>query len=75
MAEKTAPTTLIRLPEVLRRTGMTRSSLYRAVSRGEFPRPVKLTERCTAWPDSIVDAWIQKRLTTSEAQGAPQPAA
>jgi prophage regulatory protein len=46
---------LLRLPEVLARTGYSRSSLYRRISAGLFPHPVKPSERISAWPLEEVD--------------------
>ena len=59
MANK--PTTLLRLPKVLSRTGLGRSTLYRLVATGDFPAPIKLTKRSIAWPDSSVEEWIQEK--------------
>ena len=55
---------LLRLPRVLERTGLKKSSLYLAVSAGQFPAPIKLntTGRAVAWADADVDAWIQARI-------------
>ena len=40
---------LLRLPAVLRLTGLGRSTLYRLISEGAFPPPVKLAKRASAW--------------------------
>lgn len=57
-----SPVVLLRLPEVQRRTGLTRSVVYELARRGEFPRPLKLTERSSAWVESEVQAWIAARV-------------
>lgn len=36
------------------------ATLWRKVKSGEFPRPVKLSERVTAWPVAAVRAWMEK---------------
>ena len=41
---------LLRLPEVLTRSGYSRSTLYRRIDAGLFPRPVKPSQRISAWP-------------------------
>lgn len=61
---------LLRLPEVRRRTGISRSELYRRVCAGTFPRPVKVGERASAWPAEEVDAWIAARVAERDAKGA-----
>ena len=52
---------LIKLPEVLRLTGLSRSTLYRKLKEGDFPRPVQLGKRAVAWRESEVIAWINGR--------------
>lgn len=37
------------------------STLWRMVRRREFPRPVKLAPRVTAWPAAVVHQWIRGR--------------
>jgi prophage regulatory protein len=39
-------------------TGLSRSSLYLLMSRGEFPRPVKITGKAVAWPESAISEWL-----------------
>nr|WP_269844201.1 AlpA family transcriptional regulator [Halovibrio salipaludis] len=59
---KNQPETLNRLPEVMRRTAMSRSSIYLAMKRGQFPRPVSLTgSRAVAWRESDIQRWIDER--------------
>lgn len=53
---------LLRLPEVLKRTGMKRSTLYRAIQQGHFVRQVKIGPRCSAWRADRVDEWILKQI-------------
>jgi prophage regulatory protein len=56
------PLLFLRLPEVKRRTGKSRSALYRAVAAGEFPRPVRVGKNTSVWIESEVAerqrAWI-----------------
>ena len=59
------PQSLLRLPEVKRRTGLGRTSIYDAVARGDFPHPVKLSERAVAWPSEAVTRWIEARIAAS----------
>jgi len=44
-------------------TGFARSTIYDMISRGEFPRPVKITGKAVAWPESAVAAWLADRQT------------
>lgn len=62
---------LIRLPETLAKTGLSRTRLYEAVGAGTFPKPVKLgsnaNARAVAWPEEEVTAWIAARIADREA--------
>ncbi len=60
---------LERLPAVKARTGLSRSEIYRRIALGDFPRPVKLGERASAWSASEIDAWIAGRIAARD-QGA-----
>ena len=55
------PEKLNRLPEVMRRTAMSRSSIYLAMKEGTFPKPVKLGRRSVAWRESCLQRWIDER--------------
>jgi len=53
---------LLRLPEVERRTGLKRSAIYNRMATGEFPKPIRLTEKAVAWPESEVTHWIHAKI-------------
>ena len=63
---------LIRLPEVLSRTGYGRASIYRKIGNGSFPGSVKLDgppidpnvfdSRAIAWIEEEVEQWIESRI-------------
>ncbi|WP_134682435.1 helix-turn-helix transcriptional regulator [Paracoccus ravus] len=46
-------------------TGLSRSTIYDLMSKGQFPRPVKLTGRAVAWPESALVAWLDSRQSTA----------
>lgn len=56
---------LLRQKEVSKLTGLSRSSLYSAMQRGEFPKNIRLTQRTVAWPSSVVHDWINARISNS----------
>ncbi len=58
---------LIRLPQVESLTGLKRAHLYGLARRGQFPKPVKIGARASAWQESLVMQWVQARIR--EAQG------
>ena len=49
---------IIRLPEVKRRTGLTRATLYRKIASGTFPKQIPLSVNCVGWYESDVNAWV-----------------
>ena len=65
------PHTVLRLPTVKARTGLSRSTIYLRVSRGAFPAPVSLGGRAVGWIEAEVNAWltaqIKKRRTIAPA--------
>lgn len=60
-------TKLLRLPDVIERTALSRSKIYELLEKRDFPRPVKLSGgRINAWPDNEVEAWISERIAERE---------
>ena len=63
---------LIRLPEVLSRTGYGRTSIYRKMEEGTFPKCLKLggpikdhtkfDSRAIAWIEDEIDQWVESRI-------------
>lgn len=52
----------LRLPQVLSKTGLSRSNLYRLVARGQFPKGFKLSERTVVWDEAQIDGWLQMKF-------------
>ena len=57
------PKQLIKINEVIHRTAKSRSAIYLAVSRKNFPAPHKIGDRAVAWLASDIDAWIDAQTT------------
>jgi prophage regulatory protein len=51
----------LRLKEVETIIGLRRSTIYKLMSAGAFPRPVKLTGKAVAWPESAITDWCASR--------------
>jgi len=56
---------ILRLPAVKARVGLSRSAIYQAISRGEFPHPVQLGARAVGWLESEIDTWVDERVRRS----------
>lgn len=61
---------LLRLRDVVTRTGLSRSSIYRLVALGDFPAPVKLTRHASAFREREISEWIEARPVSVRAPGA-----
>lgn len=57
--------TILRLPQAIKRTGLSRSSIYLAINAGTFPKPIKLGERSIGFLESEVNQWIEQRIEES----------
>lgn len=53
---------ILRLKAVIDCTGLARSTIYKYIAEGKFPKPVSLGERCVGWLDSEVHDWILTRI-------------
>ena len=56
----TAPTRLLKLPEVIRLTGYSRDSVYRLAKAGKFPQRVKPSTRASRWREDEIQQWIEQ---------------
>lgn len=66
--EQVAEVKFIKLTEVLAISGKSRSSIYDAIKKGEFPAPVKVGGRASAWIKSEVLQWSQNCILASRGQ-------
>lgn len=57
---------LIRLPQVQEIIPYSRSAIYALIAAGDFPTPVKLGPRASAWVKSEVEAWAEARIAQRE---------
>lgn len=51
----------IRRPELLKKTGLSATTIYYMERRGEFPKHFMLTPRCAVWDEAEIDAWLESR--------------
>lgn len=52
---------ILRLPAVIERTGLSRSSIYSAMQNGDFPSRISLGARAVGWLSDDIDKWVQSR--------------
>lgn len=55
-------TVILKLLDVLERTRLSRGTIYAMIGQGKFPKPLKLSERINAWPETEIEDWLRSRL-------------
>lgn len=60
--------TILRLPQVISRTGLSKTTIYELSKNidNPFPTPIKLSERASGWLAHEIDAWIDERMAQRE---------
>ena len=63
----------LRLPDVIAQSGLSRSSIYKLMAEGLFPRNKKLGDRISVWLSSDIDNWKQSQIDEWEELEHPKP--
>ena len=58
-------TSILRLPTVKARTGLSRSTIYLRISEGHFPTSIPLGGRAVGWIESEIDDWLDQQIEAS----------
>ena len=56
------PTVALRCREVLRRTGLSRATIYRLMACGQFPAQRQLSPGRVGWSEEEIEHWLRQRL-------------
>jgi prophage regulatory protein len=62
--------TLLRLRQVQEIVPYSSSSIYHMVANGDFPAPIKLGPRASAWVESEIHSWVDSRIQMRQASEA-----
>ena len=57
---------IIRLPAVKDQTGLSRSSIYLRMSKGEFPQSISLGDRAIGWLEEDINQWLEDCIVNSK---------
>lgn len=53
---------ILRLPDVKKRTGLSKTVIYDLINKGQFPKQLKLGQRAVGWKNSAIQAWIDQQV-------------
>ena len=53
---------ILRLPEVMKRVGICRASIYQHMAAGVFPKSISLGARAVGWLEHEIDAWLVAKI-------------
>lgn len=56
---------LLRPKDAAKKAGISVSHLYALVAQNKFPKPIKISERITAFIESEIDKWIEQKIKDS----------
>ncbi|MFT6208180.1 MAG: prophage regulatory protein [Colwellia sp.] len=60
---------IIRLPAVKDKTGLSRSSIYLRMTKGDFPQSISLGDRAVGWLETDVEQWLEDKISASRNSG------
>jgi prophage regulatory protein len=61
---------IVRFEEVLSRTGLTRSTLYRKIASRTFPKQIAISARCRGWRESELNDWLHNPMSYEQDEPA-----
>lgn len=53
---------ILRIRAVLQRTGLSRTTMYRKMQNGTFPKSIRISTRCAGWRESAVNEWMKNPM-------------
>jgi prophage regulatory protein len=60
----------LRIADVCRVTGLPRATIYEMVSKGSFPKQVRLSPRAVGWIESEIEKWQEERIAERDSGSA-----
>ena len=56
------PSRFVSIPEFVKRSSLSRGTVYNLIDAGDLPKPVRLTANRVAWPAPVVEAWFASKM-------------
>ena len=60
---------IMRLKEVIEKTGLSRSTIYNLISQGKFPKQIDLGARSVGWVDTEIEEWLFAKIELRDIKG------
>lgn len=57
---------VLRLPEVIAKTGLGRTTLWQMTKERQFPESISLGAKAMGWIESEIDKWIEDRMAARQ---------
>lgn len=61
--------TVLRVKDLIQKLNISRSSLYKLIKEGKFPKPISLGARSVGWNSKTVDDWLDDRAKQANQGG------
>ena len=58
---------VLRLPSVKDISGLSRSTIYLRIKKGDFPKPISLGDRAVGWLEKDIEDWLEQKIKDSQA--------
>ena len=52
-------TKILRMPDLVLRTGLSRTTIYRKIKEGTFPAQLRISDHCCGWRESSLERWME----------------
>jgi len=63
---------MVRLPELIKKTGLKRATIYKKIKQGLFPAPVKIGPKTSVWVESEVDRVLHSYISGADEEQIKQ---
>lgn len=63
MSEQTTSKQILRLADVIAKTGICKTAIYQKIKENTFPKSIKLGAKSVGWVESEIDQWINQRIS------------
>jgi len=60
---------IMRLKEVIEKTGLAKTTIYNLISQGEFPKQIDLGARSVGWVDTEIEEWLLSKIELRDSEG------